>query len=65
MDTDRLAEQHIRFYQSRMQHLDELAERARKGLEGHPQREEHEKTLADILRRRDELQVKLDETLGV
>ncbi len=61
MDINRLAEQQVRLYQSRIQHLDELIGKARKGLEGHPEREKHEKTLDDILRRRDDLQVQLDE----
>lgn len=63
MDTNQLVEQQIRLYQSRLQHLDELAEKARKGLDGHPEREKYEKTLAEILQRRDDLQVQLDEFL--
>ena len=61
MDINRLAEQHARLYQSRLEHLDELIDRARKRLENHPEREEHEKTLGEILQRRDALQVQLDE----
>ncbi|HIE56029.1 MAG TPA: hypothetical protein EYP90_12780 [Chromatiaceae bacterium] len=61
MDTNELVEQQIRLYQSRLRHLDELVEKARKGLDGHPQGEKYEKRLADILQRRDTLQVQLDE----
>ncbi len=59
--TDQLAEQNIRLYESRLAHLDELLERARKGLENHPERDQHRKTLDDILKRRDELQVRLEQ----
>jgi predicted RNA binding protein YcfA (HicA-like mRNA interferase family) len=59
--SDQLAEQNVRLYQARLAHLDELLERARQGLENHPQREQHQKTLDEILKRRDELQVQLDE----
>jgi|AMFO01.1.fsa_nt_gi hypothetical protein len=63
MDTEQLAEQQILRYQSRMRHLDEMIEKARKGLDGHPEKEKHKKTLAEILQRRDDLKVKLDELL--
>ncbi len=61
MSIDRLAEQQIRLYESRLKHIDELIEKARQGLDGHPERERHEKTLADIIAQRDRLQVKIDE----
>lgn len=60
-DVNSLAEQHIELYESRLAYLDELIQKARNGLEGHPEREKHEKTLADILARRDELQVRVDD----
>ena len=63
MNTDQLAERQILRYQSRMKRLDEMIEKARRGLDGHPEKEKHEKTLAEILQRRDELKVKLDELL--
>ncbi len=58
---DSLAEQHIQRYESRLQHLDELIEKARSGVEGHPEHAQHAKALADILARRDELQVRVDD----
>ncbi|RMG36977.1 MAG: hypothetical protein D6720_03905 [Gammaproteobacteria bacterium] len=60
-NVDSLAEQHIRRYESRLEHLDELIGKVRSRLEAHPQREQHEKALADILARRDELQVRVDD----
>lgn len=61
MDINQRADQQVLLYQSRLKHLDELIDKARKGLDGHPEKEKHEKTLADILQQRDELQVKLDD----
>lgn len=58
---DSLAEQKIQHYESRLRHVDELIEKARKGLEGHPDGEKHAKTLDEILARRDELQVRVDD----
>ena len=39
---NQLLEQHIREYQSRMRHIDELMERARKGVTEQPAAEVHE-----------------------
>ena len=59
--TDQLVEQQILRYQSHQKHLDEMVEKARKALENHPEREKHAKTLDEILKRRDELQVRVEE----
>ncbi len=61
LDTEQMAERQARLYEARMKHLDELIEKARKGLDGHPEQERHRKTLDEILRRRDELQVRIDD----
>ncbi len=61
MNTDQMAERQVRLYEARMKRLDELIEKARKGLDGHPEKHKHEKTLAEILERRDALQVRIDE----
>lgn len=58
---DSLVERNIQRYESRLEHVDDLIEQARNGLQGHPDHEKHAKTLADILARRDELQVRLDD----
>jgi hypothetical protein len=54
MTTENMIEQHIREYQSRMLHIDELMERARSGLEAKPE-EEGRKTLDTAMRDRKKL----------
>jgi len=53
---EQMIERHVREYESRLKHLDELAERA-KAVE-HPQ---VHKELDELLKQRDELAVNLDE----
>ncbi len=62
METEEsLVEEQVRHYESRLRHIDELVDKARDGLQNHPERAQHEKTLAEILERRDALQVRLDD----
>jgi len=56
---DALAEQHLRLYQSRLRHLDELIEKSRTRLKNHSEREIHEAPLSNMVERRDELALKL------
>ena len=50
-----LVEQHIREYESRLQHFDELLERATKGVREAPEHEEVRTDLAELQQRRDKL----------
>ncbi|RMG29136.1 MAG: hypothetical protein D6721_06805 [Gammaproteobacteria bacterium] len=61
MSIDRLAEQQIRLHEARRKHLDALIEKIRSRLEGHPRQAEHEAALAELVARRDRLQVQIDE----
>jgi hypothetical protein len=52
---NQLIEQHIREYQSRMQRIDELMERARKGLSEVPPEAEPRRELEEASRKREKL----------
>ena len=60
-DVAHLAEQHIREQESRLQHIDELVERARKGAGSAPGFAHIYTELDDLVRRRDQNAVKLDD----
>lgn len=55
-----LVEQHIREHESRLKHIDELLERARKIMAEQPKYAESGSRLADIERERDKLANRLD-----
>lgn len=56
-----LVEQHIREHESRLKHIDELLERARKIVVEQPKYAETGSRLADIARERDKLASRLDD----
>ena len=56
----KLAEQHIVEYQSRLKHIDELMERARKGAGEAPEEPEVSRQLADLMEEREKLATGLE-----
>ena len=52
---DLLVEQHIREYESRLKHLDEMIEKAEKGVAEAPEKEEMKADLAKMQKARDKL----------
>jgi hypothetical protein len=60
-DVSHLAEQHIREQEARLHHIDELMERAQKGTAKAPEFAHIYTELDDLIRRRNEAAVQLDD----
>jgi hypothetical protein len=58
---EQMVEQHIREHESRLGHLDELLQRARRAAERTPEGGETSARLAELERERDRLAVRVDE----